>query len=176
MGSTRCSFPRLARLTAAVVVAAALGCHGSHPAKTDVASIAITPGALLLSGVGEARVLSAEALDAKGQPVHASLTWSSSAPAQISVDATGKVTARAIGSAQIFAHSSDVRSPPVLVMAAEPKQGALLVADAQVVSVGEPKNLAAGEAPGIGALYEVRLRGLAAPPAAGTIVLAAETA
>ena len=91
------------------------------------------------------------------------------------VDAAGRITAVAIGSAQIFAEAGGVRSAPTLAIVAQPQAGALLVTDAQVVSVGPPLGLAAGESPGVGTQYEVTLQGVAAP-APGTMVIAAETA
>src|SRR6185369_8586260 len=62
----------------------------------------------------------------------------------------------------------------VLVVVAEAKAGAVLVTDAQVQSVGAPIGVEPGAAAGVGTRYEVTLRGVPAP-AAGTVVLAAET-
>jgi len=115
-------------------------------------------------------------MDGSGAAVNAGVAWSSSAPAQVSVDATGRVVARAIGSAQIFATSGGVRSSPVFVVVAEPQPGALLVNDAQVLAITPPTGLAPGEVPGVGTRYEVRLTGITPPPSPGTVVLAAENA
>lgn len=106
--------------------------------------------------------------------MNAAVAWSSSAPDQVSVDATGRVTARAIGSAMVFATSGGVKSPPVFIVVAEPPAGTLLVTDAQVLLITPPAGLAAGQMPGIGTTYEVRLAGVATPPAPGTVVLSAE--
>ena len=61
------------------------------------------------------------------------------------------------------------------MVVAEPAPGALLVTDAQVFAV-EPPVLAAGEVPGVGTQYDVRLTGVSPAPAPGTVVLASETA
>jgi hypothetical protein len=119
--------------------------------------------------------LKAQLLDPQGAPTTGTVTWTSSAPEKVSVDAAGLVVAKAIGSAQIFATAAGIRSAPTLVFVAQPQSGALLITDAQVVSVGPLLGLAAGEVPGVGTQFEVTLKGVAAP-APGTVVLAAETA
>lgn len=164
----------------AVFIASGLAlaaCSGAKkPGAPAVARVVVGPDSVFLPGVGQTRTLTATALDALGQPVDADITWNSSAPAQVSVDASGKVAAVAIGSAQVFAAAGAARSDPVLVVAAEPAPGALLVTDAQVSSVGDFIGLPAGELPDLGTQYEVRLTGVSSPPAPGTIVLAAEQA
>jgi hypothetical protein len=164
---------------AALALALALaGCKGGSDGGTSAApaQVQISTSFVFLAGVGQTKTLSASALDSKGQPVHPDITWTSSAPDQIGVDASGKLTALKIGSAQIFAQGGGTTSPPALVVAAEPAAGALLVTDAQVASVGDFLNLPDGQYPALGTQYEVRLSGIATPPAAGTIVLAAERA
>lgn len=139
-------------------------------------SVVVNRSATLLTAVGQSRQLTAKTMNASGSTVNAAVEWSSSTPDQVSVDATGRITARAIGSAQIFARSGGITSPPVLVVVAEPQPGALVVTDAQVISVGAPLGLAPGEAAGVGTRYEVRLTGVPTPPTPGTVVLAAENA
>lgn len=135
-------------------------------------SVLVPHSAVLLTGTGQSRQLTAQTRDGSGAAVNAAVAWSSSAPDQVTVDATGKVVARTIGSAQIFATSGGVRSAPVFVIVAEPQPGALLVNDAQVLAVGPPIGLAPGEVPGVGTRYEVRLTGITTPPSPGTVVLA----
>lgn len=141
-----------------------------------VPSVTIVEPGAFLTGAGQFADLSAQVLDEQGLPLPAAVTWISSDPDQVEVDAQGRVTALAIGSALIYAEAEGVRSAPVFVFVAEPQPGALLVADAQVAAIGPPLGLPEGEPPGVGTQYEVWLSGLAAPPAAGTVVLAAETA
>jgi hypothetical protein len=138
-------------------------------------SIVIDKASVLLPVTGGSAQLTAQILDPQGAPVAGTIRWISSAPDRVSVDPAGQVTAVAIGSAQIFAEGEGLRSAPTLVFVANPKPGALLVTDAQVVSVGPPLGLPPGTAPGVGTEYEVTLNGVA-PPATGTVFLAAETA
>ena len=77
--------------------------------------------------------LEANAVDAQGAPIAGAVTWQSPIPPLYrSMD--GPVTAKSIGSAMLFADANGMRSQPVFVVVAEPKPGALVVSDAQVVS------------------------------------------
>jgi len=164
-------------LLAALVVS---GCGGGEggtatPAK-PVASVELSHGSLLLTVASQERQLSARALDSDGQPVDARINWTSSTPDQVSVDAGGKVrNVTAIGSAQVFAEVDGVRSAPVFVSSVELRPNTLLLRDADIVSVGAPVNVPADEFAGLGAVFDVVVSGIAVP-AAGTLVLASETA
>ena len=140
-----------------------------------VGSVVIDKPMVFLPGGGQSAQLAAQVLDPRGAPAFGTVTWTSSAPDKVSVDAAGRLVALAIGSAQIFAEASGARSAPTLVLVAQPKAGALLVTDSQVVSVSSPLGGVAGELPGVGTQYEVTLQGVAAP-APGAMVIAAETA
>ena len=140
-------------------------------ANTD--SVALGQTTAFLTAVGQTSLLAAHAVDAQGAPIAGAVTWQSSNPAAVSVDGAGRITAQAIGSALLFAEANGVRSQPVFAVVAEPKPGALVVSDAQVVAIGEPIALAADDTPGVGSRYEVTLSGVATAPAAGTVVLAA---
>jgi hypothetical protein len=147
----------------------------SNAAQLTVAALAkgsvvIDKGSVFFAAIGQATRLSAAAFDALGAPSGGNVTWTSSAPDKVSVDAAGEVVSRAIGSALIVAEAGGVRSAPTLVIVAQPMPGALLVTDAQVLSVGPPLG-----PPGVGTQYEVVLINVNAP-APGTVVLAAETA
>lgn len=185
------SNPAVASVTSGVVTGVATGSADitatsggvtSNAARVTVivvavGSVVIDKPSVFLTASGQSAQLTAQTFDPQGAPSAGTVSWTSSAPDKVSVDAAGQLVARAIGSAQIFAVSAGVRSAPTLVIVAEPKPGALLVTDAQVVSVGPPLRLAAGASPGVGTEYEVTLQGVAAPaPAPGTVVLAAETA
>jgi hypothetical protein len=115
-------------------------------------------------------------VDAQGAPVSVPVSWISSQPGQVSVDGTGRVVGLGIGSAQIVAEAGGVRSTPAFALVAEPKPGALLLTDVQIVSVGAAIGVQPGDAPGVGTQYDVVVRNLASPPAPGTVVLAAENA
>lgn len=148
---------------------------GSPPVSAPAATIVVDKAALFLAGAGRSARLDAQRFDAQGAATQAAITWISSAPDKVAVDANGRVTALAIGSAQVFAQAGPLRSTPTLVTVAIPKPDALLLTDAQVLAVGPRLVPAPGTAPGAGAEYEVTLQGVVAP-AAGTLVLAAETA
>ena len=172
-------------ITAVVLVLLIAGCSAD---SSDIASppqegpplatgsVVVNRSAVLLTGVGQSRQLSVQTKDGSGSTVNAGVVWSSSAPDQVSVDASGRVTAGAIGSAMVFATSGAVKSAPVFVVVAEPQPGALVVSDDQVVAVGPPLGVGPNDIPGLGTRYEVRLTGVATPPAPGTVVLAAENA
>ena len=142
------------------------------PAAGTTASVDLKQSTALLTGIGQTSLLEATAVDAHGAPLAGAVTWQSSNPAAVTVDGAGRITAQSIGSALLFADANGVRSQPVFVVVAEPKPGALIVSDAQVVAIGEPIALAADDTPGVGSRYEVTLSGVANAPTAGTVVLA----
>jgi uncharacterized repeat protein (TIGR01451 family) len=139
------------------------------PGSTAVARLEVKPGALMFTRAGETRVLSVKAFNTSGAPVPATVSWTSSKPSAVSVDASGTLTAvGAVGSSQVTAVSGAVVSPPVLVTIVQPAPGAVLVADDQVVSAPTPVDASATPDPSNE--YEVVLRGLE-PPAPGTVLL-----
>ncbi|MEO7244851.1 MAG: Ig-like domain-containing protein [Rubrivivax sp.] len=143
-------------------------------ASASISRIVIDKAAVWLPASGQTVQLSAQIVDAQGGASAVAAQWTTSAPDKVAVDANGGVVALAIGSALVTAEVGGVRSAPTLVLVAEPRPGALLVTDAQVVSVG-PLLLAAGELPGVGSLHDVTLQGVTAP-AVGSVLLALETA
>jgi hypothetical protein len=166
---------------AGLFVLLAAGCGGGGETtpppggnNAPPASVVVEKRSMFLSAVGQTATLGAQVLDAQGAPTAGRVSWISSAPDKISVDGNGMLVAQAVGSAQIVAEVGGLRSAPVLVLVAQPKPGALLVSDAQVVAIGAPR-VAAGASPGVPSEYEVTLQGVATP-AAGSVVLAAETA
>ncbi|MGZ6162026.1 MAG: Ig-like domain-containing protein [Myxococcaceae bacterium] len=142
-------------------------------AAAVVARVEVSPGAILLGGPGQTRTLTAKAFNAQGMEITTSFTWNSTRPAEVTVDSAGRVSAAALGSAQVTAAAGGVSSAAVTVLVAETLPGTVLVGDAQVVSVG-PVTLVQDGGPGT--RYEVRLRGISPAPAAGTILLASESA
>ena len=127
----------------------------------------------LLTTIGATAQLGARPVDGSGAPIAGAVTWESSKPSEVSVDASGRITAHAIGSAMLFAQANGKRSQPIFVVVAEPVPGALVLTDAQIVAVGAPIGLAADAMAEIGTRFEVTVSGLATPPAPGTAVLAA---
>lgn len=160
---------------AALLTACGGGGGGSDTPGPEpvVAQVAIRETGLLLTAAGASRQLNALVTDALGTPVEAEVSWSSSNPAAIAVDAGGRVTAvAASGSAQITAQVQDLRSTPLLVAVAVPPAGALLLTDEQIV--GDPVETDPNAAPSLANTYRVVLTGAAAP-AVGQLVINTES-
>ena len=87
------------------------GSGGQPAAPPRVASIAVTPDAVALGATVQ---LSAQVLDADGEEVSVAVHWESADPLVATVDASGRVTARANGVADITA-SVDSRSASATV-------------------------------------------------------------
>ena len=149
------------------------GCGGGSKeitANESVARIEVTPTAILLNGLGQRQVLTVRAFGASGAEIYgAPLKYTSSLPDQISIDASGTVSAvMAIGSAQISVTSGAVSATPILAIAAETYPGTVLVSDEQITMAPQPVPYTVV---GVGAQYVVGMRGIATPPV-GAIVLA----
>jgi hypothetical protein len=170
-----------------LVTALGAGCSGSDSGGRGnpdggnpgpgIVRVEVRPGSVLLGAAGQSHALTARAFNAQNVEVQTTFTWSSSHPDQVTVDSTGKLTGMAIGSSQITAAAGGVTSAATTVLLAETAPGAVLVSDAQVVSVG-PVTFTppADEQGGVGTQYEVRLKGVTPVPAVGTILLASEGA
>lgn len=105
------------------------------PLPADVGRIVVSPAALLFTKPGEVAVLHAEVFDASGQKTAIPVTWESTRPAMVGVDASGQVTAMvAVGSSQIRVRAGALISAPVMVVVAEPVAGAVLVSDSQIIA------------------------------------------
>jgi len=98
-------------LLAASPFPACKGTSSSQGGGQSVARVETAPVAVLLTTVGQTRVLGAKAFDAQGGEAKAAVTWSSSRPDDVAVGLDGS---------------------PVVV--AQPAPGAVLVTDVQVVS------------------------------------------
>ncbi len=116
----------------------------------------------MLTTLGATKTLSALAYDAKGNGVDATFTWTSSAPAVVSVDAAGKVTAAsANGSSQVVVAAAGFKSAPLLVAVTAPVAGAILLTDAQIT--GEPFETDPTAAPSFDNTYKIVLNGVSVP-------------
>ena len=118
---------------------------------------------------GQTAQLTATAYDASEGVLDVKLKWSSSNPQAVSVDENGLIKSWVgVGSAVITASAPGAISNAVSVIVATPVDGAVLVADDQVVGEVTPVD---PEAPlGVGVRVNVRLSGIT-PPAPGTVVL-----
>jgi hypothetical protein len=166
--------PRLLLSLGLAVAAACGGDDDGAPPDGTVATIEIRPGGQLLTPERQTAKLEAVALDADGNEVAATFTWTSSTPDQIAVDANGNVSAVSeLGSATIVASADDVSSNPAVVATVALHPGTVVVTDENVVEVGTPF-LPDGADETDFPLMDVRLRGID-PPAEGTIVVSAES-
>lgn len=98
----------LRRMALAALLVGAPSCGGDSGSPTPTPTdIVVTPGADTLFSLGASRAFTAQVLDANGHPLDAAVvTWSSSAPEVLSIDAgTGVATAVANGSTQVTATS-----------------------------------------------------------------------
>src|SRR5262249_49345529 len=112
---------------------------GGPGGSAAIVRIEVTPSSVLLSGAGQRHPLTAKAFNAQGAEVPTTFTWTSSKPDQVSVDASGTLQAvTAIGSATAQAQAGTVRSPAVAVATVQPRPGAVLLTDSQVVDAGTP--------------------------------------
>lgn len=156
----------LAALTAALLTA----CAG--PTAPQATRLEVTPGGVLLTIDSPNETLAAAVFDASGQPLDLPVTWSSSDPGVISIDADGNVTALAsVGSAKITARAGGAQTS-VLAVVAELAAGAVLVADEALI--GEPQAVDPNAEFGLGFQYTVTVA--TAPPAIGTILVASGAA
>ncbi|HET9155026.1 MAG TPA: hypothetical protein VFN91_00085, partial [Myxococcaceae bacterium] len=145
---------------------------GSGPGA--ITRIEVSPAGVMLTGAGQTHPLSARAFDGSGREVPTSFVWTSSKPDQVTVSSAGVVQAvTALGSATIVAETQSAHSRPVLVGSVEPKPGALLLTDAQIVSVGTPFAPDGGQDTLEGEV-DVVLRNVSVP-AQGTVVLGTES-
>ncbi len=155
-----------------ILVACDEGKTQPPPPANQIVRLEITPAGVLLTKVGESQILSAKAFDAQGFEVKTSFTWTSSNPANVTVDSSGIVTASSdLGSAQILVQAQTVQAVPVMVAVAKPVLGAVLVSDAQVVTDPVPLDLNAR--PTIGTQSKVVLKGIDAPTP-GTVLLSSQ--
>jgi hypothetical protein len=154
-----------------LIVAALAGCGGggSTGAPPVVATVEVAQSALLLQRAGESAQLAAVARDSDGNAVDVPIAWRSGKPAEVAVDAAGKVSAAvANGSSQIVAVAQGIESAATLVVVTQPVAGAVLVSDAQVL--GDVIATDPDAAPSVGNTYRVTLVGVSAPAVGALMV------
>ncbi|MBL8519081.1 MAG: hypothetical protein JNK75_00285 [Betaproteobacteria bacterium] len=138
-----------------------------------VARIEIEQTGLLLDAMGTTRQLTANAYNAAGQKLNVPVTWTSSRPANLTVNGTGLVTAQTgNGVSQITVSAGGKVSAPLIAVVTQPAIGAVLLNDSQIV--GDPVETTPGAAPSFTNTYRVNLTGVAAP-AVGTILINTES-
>lgn len=94
-------------LVAAMVAAGACDDSTGPDTSRDVASVVVTPDARAFTAINDSARLSAEAKNSSGGTISGTtFVWSSLETSIASVDQTGMVKARAVGSARIVASAS----------------------------------------------------------------------
>lgn len=147
------------------------GSDESPPAA--IARVEIRESGLILTASGASKALTAVAYDAEDRPVEAPISWSSTTPGSIAIDAGGTVTAKvANGAGQIVAQSGGVRSAPLLVAVTQLPAGMLMLTDAQIV--GDPVASDPDAAPSLDNTDVAVLTGVDAP-APGQLVVSTES-
>lgn len=153
-------------LSLACVAICLSGC--AAPRVPVATHIVISPTGVLLTEDFPTRLLAATVFDDSGAVLDSEVEWSSSAEAAISVSPDGLVEANApVGSAVITAKVGAIEGQ-VLVIAAQPVEGAVVVTDENIVGLPQADDPAAEF--GVGFQYSVTLVGVA-QPALGTILL-----
>ncbi|HEX2189587.1 MAG TPA: lamin tail domain-containing protein [Longimicrobiaceae bacterium] len=101
------------------------------------ATVSVSPSILNLE-VGSTQQLSAAATDANGKTTSATFAWSSSSPSAATVDATGRVTAVAVGSATIRATADNgVYGEAAVSVVTPPPPGSASELVVRVLDIGQ---------------------------------------
>ncbi len=104
------------------------------PATPKVARVEITGGAGLFTSVGQTSTFKAVAYDEQNKVMDSGFSWLSSNPNEISISAGGEARAEVeLGSSAVTAQAEGIKSAPVMVVAAKPSDGAVLLLDSQIL-------------------------------------------
>lgn len=128
-----------------VVVSCGGGGDGPTPGPT-VASVVITGPAVIpnLASINQTVQFTAEARDAAGAPVSATITWTSSAPGVASITNGGLLTAQSNGTTQVRAVASTIQSTATAVTVAQvPTAVVITPGSVTFGAIGSSKQLAA---------------------------------
>jgi hypothetical protein len=128
----------IASTAAALVVPLALSYCSSSSTEPKATSLVITPAsAVTLTSIGATQRFTAVVEDQSGKPIAGSrISWSSSAPAILSVDTTGLATAIANGSAHVVAASAALTDSVAVTVAQAAAQLTKSSGDLQQGTVG----------------------------------------
>ncbi len=133
----------LRRLPLVLLPLLASSCGDSGP--PPLASIAVSPGSVTLTFIGESRTLTVTLTDEAGQPrTDIAVTWTSSNPGAVEVSPAGVLTARGPGGANVTASASGITSNTVAVSVAQ-RAATIEVSQATVAMtfLGETRTLTA---------------------------------
>lgn len=163
----------LHRVLTLLVLTTVIGCGGGGTSTNPIVRIEVSPASQVLTQDRREATLTAVAYDADGNVVDTNFTWVTSTPGQIAVDNAGKVSGvTALGSAAVWAETTDLRSASALIASVELHPGTLALTDSQVIEIGTAF-LPPGEDDPNAAQVDVRLRDVAVP-GTGTVVVSTE--
>ncbi|GMR11974.1 MAG: hypothetical protein BMS9Abin29_0160 [Gemmatimonadota bacterium] len=135
---------RTSKLLAGAAVSLTLACGGGDggpgptgPPTLVPTSITLTPTTLSFTFLGQSLTLQGSIRDQNGGTVTGTITWASSAPAIVNVDAGGVVTAVANGTAQITATFNSLTASASAAVQQVASQLVVSVGDGQEGTVGQ---------------------------------------
>lgn len=135
------------------------------PQPSAVTSVSVAEGSVLLENIGSSQKLTVKVLDDKGNPVNTSVTWESSKPEIVKVNADGTAEGLAVGSAVLRAKVGDKVSGPVLASVGALADGVVRIESEKIVSAPV---FAEGATPfDVGTQYSVVLKDVS--PSAGKL-------
>lgn len=102
------------------------------------ASIAVSPGSATFTFLGESRAFTATVLDEDGNTLAGTVSWTTDAPAVLSVNASGVVTALANGTGTVRAVLGSVSGTAAVTVSQTPTTVERVDGDAQTGSPGAP--------------------------------------
>ncbi|TSA86717.1 hypothetical protein FNU79_05845 [Deinococcus detaillensis] len=139
---------------------------GPNPGPINsVARVEINSASLVFENGKAGQQIIAQAFDAKGNVVNTPISYQSSKPDVIAVDASGQAAAKSVGSSQIVAVAGGVRSSPAIAASAILADNVVRIPDSKVV--GAPQ-FAEGVTPfSVGSTYTVVLKEVS--PTAGKL-------
>ena len=131
---TRASLGAAVRLGLTVAV---VGCALEFDPPSP-ASIVVSPGSATFTFLGESRAFSAAILDEDGSTLEGTVSWTTDAPAVLSVNSSGVVTALANGSGTVRAVFEAVSGTAAVTVSQAPTTLERVGGDAQTGSPGAP--------------------------------------
>jgi hypothetical protein len=130
-------FTRNTGALCALLLLAACGGGGTGP--NEPANIVLNPTSLSFTAIGETQQLSPTVTDQQGNTIgDATVTWTSSDPAVVTVSSTGAVTAEGSGSAEVTATAGSASAVAQVTVTQTPAQVEKSAGDGQTAVAGLP--------------------------------------
>jgi len=134
--------PRPVRSLLLLAVALIAACDSATAPEPVPTTVDITPTTLAFTAIGQAQSLSAQVRDQNGNAMSGvAVTWSSSASTVVDVSASGEVTARGNGTAQVTARAGNAAGSATVQVAQTAATLALSSSALTFASFGETRSL-----------------------------------